>query len=68
MFYLMALDKDFNMITPLYPTNVQWNRKYYEPGSFSIQLSLNQYSEDIKYIYTKDRPEVGKVSQKNYME
>lgn len=68
MFYLMALDKDFNMITPLYPINVQWNRKYHEPGSFSIQLPLNQYSTDIKYIYTKDRPEMGKVSQKNYLE
>ena len=68
MFYLMALDKDFNMITPLYPINVQWNRKYHEPGSFSIQLPLNQYSESIKYIYTKDRPEMGKISQKNYAE
>lgn len=68
MFYLMALDKEYNMITPLYPINVQWNRKYHEPGSFSIQLPLNQYSEDIKYIYTKDRPEMGKVTQKNYTE
>lgn len=67
MFYLMALDKDFNMITPLYPTNIQWNRKYHAPGSFSIQLPLEQYSADIKYIYTKDRPELGKVSQLNYM-
>lgn len=68
MFYLIALDKEFNMITPLAPVNVQWNRKYHEPGSFSIQLPLEQYSADMKYLYTKDRPEVGKITQKNYAE
>lgn len=68
MFYLIALDKEFNMITPLAPINVQWNRKYHEPGSFSIQLPLDQYSADMKYLYTKDRPEVGKITQKNYAE
>ncbi len=68
MFYLIALDKEFNMITPLAPTNIQWSRKYHEPGSFSIQLPLDQYSADMKYLYTKDRPEVGKITQKNYAE
>ncbi len=68
MFYLIALDKKFNMITPLAPTNIQWSRKYHEPGSFSIQLPLDQYSADMKYLYTKDRPEVGKITQKNYTE
>lgn len=64
----MALDKDYNLITPLYPMNIQWNRKFHEPGSFSIQLPLAQYSDDMKYIYTNDRPELGKISQKLYTE
>lgn len=33
-----------------------------------MQLPLEQYSDDIKYIYTKDRPEMGKVVQRNYIE
>lgn len=68
MFYLVALDKNFNMLTPLDPVNIQWNRKYHEPGSFSIQIPLDQYLPDMKYLYTKDRPEVGKITQKNYSE
>lgn len=33
-----------------------------------MQLPLEQYSNDIMYIYTKDRPEMGRVSQRNYLE
>lgn len=33
-----------------------------------MQLPLDQYSSDIMYIYTKDRPEMGKVSQRNYLD
>lgn len=48
-------------------TNLQWSRKYYEPGIFSIQIPIEQYSSDIEYIYTKNRPEIGKVKQINYL-
>ena len=67
-FEVMGLDKDFNIVTWLRYTNLQWNRKFYEMGSFSIQISLEQYDSSIKYIYTKDRPEVGKINQVNYIE
>lgn len=40
---------------------------YHEAGSFSMQIPLEQYSPDIRYIYTKDRPEMGKVTQINYI-
>lgn len=66
-FNLIALDRNYQIISLLRPTNIQWNRKYHEPGTFSIQLPLEQYNPDIKYIYTKDRPEMGKVSQINYL-
>lgn len=32
-----------------------------------MQIPLEQYSPDIQYIYTKDRPEMGKVTQINYI-
>ena len=65
-FNLIALDKNHKIISILRPVNVQWNRMYHEAGTFSIQLPLNQYSSNIRYVYTKDRPEIGRVSQINY--
>lgn len=67
-FNIIALDDKYQIVTLLCPTNVQWNRKYHEPGSFSIQLPLAQYFSNIKYIYTKDRPEIGRVLQINFSE
>lgn len=67
-FNTIALDENYNIVSLLRFTNLQWNRKYHQPGTFSMQLPLGQYSNDIKYIYTKDRPEMGKVSQRNYLE
>ena len=33
---IYALDNQLNMIAILKPTNIQWSRKYYENGYFSI--------------------------------
>lgn len=62
----MTLDENFNVNSIIFPTNIQWNRKYYEAGSFSIQLPVNQYDTSMKYVYTKDRPEMGIIQQVNY--
>lgn len=67
-FNVIALDKNFQIVSLLRFTNLQWNRKYYEAGNFSIRIPIEQYSSDIMYIYTKDRPELGKVTQLNYVE
>lgn len=66
-FNVMALDAQYQIVSLLRYTNLQWNRKYHESGFFSIQIPLSQYASTIKYIYTKDRPELGKVSQVNYV-
>jgi hypothetical protein len=65
---LIALNADFEIISLLSYTNLQWNRKYHESGYFSVQIPLEQYRNDICYVYTKDRPEMGKVGQINYRE
>lgn len=67
-FEVMGLDENFTLVSLLRYTNLQWNRKFYQPGNFSIQIPLEQYNKRIKYIYTKDRPEVGEISQVNYVE
>ena len=66
-FNVKALDAGYNLIALLRTTNLQWNRKYHETGMFSVQVPLAQYSPNIKYIYTSARPEMGKVTQKNYI-
>ena len=65
---LLALNKDFEIIGILQYYNLQWRRKYYEAGTFSVQIPYDQYTSDIKYVYTADRPEVGEVNQINYIE
>ena len=66
-FNVMALDRNFNLVTPLACTNLQWSRKYHESGTFSLQIPLSQYDSSFKYIYTKSRPETGKIVQVNYI-
>lgn len=66
-FNLLALDEDFQIIGTLRPSNVQWNRKYHEAGHFIIQLPVSQYDRTVKYIYTKDRPELGIVKKTSYL-
>lgn len=65
---LIALDKDFVPIgrTRLTYTDLSWNRKYYESGQFSLQIPAGDYSSDMAYIYTKDRPELGMVQCVQY--
>lgn len=64
---IYALDNQLNMVAILKPTNIQWTRKYYDNGYFSLLLPLEQYSKDIAFIYTPDRPETGRVTQINYI-
>lgn len=61
-----GLDKEFNIITHLEPYNVQWNRKYYETGDFEIYIDIEQYSSDIKYIYSTEDKELGIVEIPHY--
>lgn len=67
-FNVIALDVNFNVAALLRYTNIQWSRKYHECGTFSIQIPLEQYDPSFEYIYTKDRPEVGKITQINYID
>ena len=63
---LIAYDKNFNLITYLAPSIIQWNRRYYEPGDFEIQIFAEDYQKEFKYLYTADRPEVGIIEKVSY--
>lgn len=64
-FDILVLDKNFELITVLNYTILQWTRKYFEAGTFSIQIPMETYSSEFKYIYTNERPELGVIEQTN---
>lgn len=64
---LIGLDAQFNMVDYIAYTNLQWRRKWYESGTFSVQIPARTYNPAVKYLYTKDRPEVGEITQVNYI-
>lgn len=66
-FNVIGLNAGYQIVSLLRFTNLQWTRKYHESGSFSVQIPLKQYDPEMKYIYTPDRPEMGKITQVNYV-
>lgn len=56
---LLTLDANFNPVAYLQYINLQWNREYYQSGSFSVQIPADQYQSDMHYLYTPERPETG---------
>lgn len=63
--YVYALNDKFQMVSTGIPyDNLQWNRKYYEAGSFSMQVPESVYDPSWKYVLTDERPEVGMVQRK----
>lgn len=59
-----ALDKNFEVLAYGIPyDNLQWNRRYYEPGDFAMQLPIAQYGTDWAYIGVLGRRELGMVQK-----
>lgn len=67
---LRALNKDFVVVGPtrIKYSDLMWHRKYYEPGTFSIQISVEQYDDSMYYIDTPERDELGVVQKVQYTE
>ena len=60
---LMGLDDNFSPVTYINFINLQWNRRYYEVGTFTVQILAKDYDERIKYVYAHQRPELGVVER-----
>lgn len=60
---LIGLNSSFQTVKTLRCVNIQWNRRYYEAGDFSIQLCAHDWDAAIAYIYTSARPETGTVEK-----
>ncbi len=60
---LLALDENFQNLKYIKYINLQWNREYYSIGNFSVQITEDNYSPEMKYIYSQERVEVGVIQK-----
>lgn len=60
---LMGLDKDFQPVDNIKYFNLQWTRKYYEVGQFSVAVDPQSYAPEMVYLYTPERPEAGIIQK-----
>lgn len=61
---VFALDENMNRLTGSIPyISLQWNRRYYEPGQFSLVVGSDVYSPEWAFIYCDLRPETGIVNK-----
>lgn len=60
---IAALDGQFNKLLYLRYINLQWTRRYYTFGEFSVQIPLHFYDGNMAYIYADARPELGIVQK-----
>ena len=64
---LYALGESFEVLAVCVPyTNLQWNRRYYEAGDFSMQVARDQFDPAWRYLWSPSRPEVGMVQKVAY--
>ena len=63
---LAFLDKDFNLIKYFNYLNLQWIRRYYEPGQFMVQIPADQYVTGAEYVFNSSRPELGMIQKFEY--
>ena len=63
---LVFLDSDFNMIKSVDYINLQWNRRYYECGQYSVQILAKDYEDTFQYVYRDTEVELGIVQKVEY--
>jgi len=55
---IAGLDKDYRLIKYMKCTNIMWIRRYYNFDEFQIETSVDNWTNDIRYIYRNDRSEL----------
>lgn len=61
---IYALDGNFQLVTVEIPyDNLQWNRRYYDFGDFSVEIPIAAYDANWAYIGSPDREEIGIIQK-----
>ncbi len=63
---LVFLDEHFIPVKTVDYINLQWNRRYYECGQFSIQMLAKDYDKSFWYAYRASQCELGIVQKTEY--
>lgn len=61
---VFAMDANRNRLTGNLPyKSLNWSRRYYEPGEFTLEIPRSMYSTEWAYIYAPERPETGIIQK-----
>lgn len=60
---IQFFDKFMNRLEDLDFIEVAWNRKWIEPGDFSIHLAAADWNQNVKFVKNSGRPETGIVQK-----
>ena len=63
---LLFLDENFNPVQTVTYINLQWNRRYFECGQFSVQMLAKEYDKSYRYAYSPAKRELGIVQKVEY--
>lgn len=63
---IQFFDKFMNRFEDLDFIEVSWNRKWTEPGDFSIHLAAKDWNKHVKFVKNTGRPETGIVQKTVY--
>ncbi len=63
---IIGLNSNFQIVKYLKVISLQWNRKYYQCGDFTLYMSPEEWSDEIKYISRNNREEIGIVQKVLY--
>lgn len=63
---IIYLDKAGQELPPREFIELQWTRKCFEPGNFSLYVRAKDWDNSIKYIQLDNRPETGIVQKVQY--
>jgi hypothetical protein len=66
-FSIKILDSNFDLVSLVSYSAVQWNRNYNEPGTFTVEGVRGDFDKSTwKYVYTEQRRELGRITQINW--
>ena len=60
---IIFFDKFMNKLKELDFIELSWNRKWKEPGDFSLHLAAKDWDANVKYIKNVGRKEIGMVQK-----
>ena len=64
---VFAVDGLMNRCTGSIPyTSLQWNRRYYEVGTFTMEVPADLYSPEWRFIVCDARPETGIIQKREF--